>query len=366
MKIYWNSGTKKISSEEDCSSSHHAMSKSENTQEMSKYLGQITFRQQQSNDFFGESLMTAECGHCDNTVLDSSFTQDPTPVLMPLNTMSQETKAPGRAQTFMKQPALKIMTPERYFVTYLGNEKGKDISESANYKTSSCPSYSMASPTQRITSIRSSCASNSQATSALYGLSGQSSIKGQSSEPFYHSSVGTWPKKRSGNHVGCISEDQENFVDDLLSGNCTSLPCPLISMLQGAGDDDSSTSEDSPITPRRPAPPPPKRKSSENVVRSSTLPGRRSNDTAKEHFKWDSLPSKATGHERANSGREDAKPTQSSPHASPKGSPKIGAAGGVTLKPKSKSQSVPLKDRNSYATVEKVHVIHLENNHKLV
>ena len=127
------------------------------------------------------------------------------------------------------------------------------------------------------------------------------------------------------------------------------MPPPLIPGLQGAIDDDnidSSASEDSPITPRRPAPPPPKRKDSGNAVRSRTLPGRRSKDTAQGHFNWDALPS----------GREDMKTTVN-PTASPKGSPKMGVAGVARQRPQSKPQSLGNKDVDTDVYVEKVRTL---------
>lgn len=321
---------------EDFSGSPHIMSNSFNTSEMSKSSSQVSFSQQ-GYDIF-DPLTTAE--YSDRSLLDSSFTQDLTPTLMPWNKSSE---------FFMKQPAPKSRTPERYSVTYLGNMEGKNLSTKHD-KTSSSP-YSAESRTWGTTPLRSSYTSNSKATSAYNGLSGQSSVidQGPSLMPYHQGSVGTWPSKRSGIHTGCTSNVQGNFVDDLLSGNCTSLPPPLIPGLQGAIDDDnidSSASEDSPITPRRPAPPPPKRKDSGNAVRSRTLPGRRSKDTAQGHFNWDALPS----------GREDMKTTVN-PTASPKGSPKMGVAGVARQRPQSKPQSLGNKDVDTDVYVEKVRTL---------
>ena len=343
---HWNFKTQKFTSWEDFSGSPHVMSNSVNTSEMSKSSSRVSFSQQGYHIF--DPLTTAE--YSDRSLLDSSFTQDLTPILMPWNKSPQESKEVGKTEFLVKQPAPKSRTLERYSVTYLGNTEGKNLSIKHD-KTSSSPSYSAESLTWGTTPLRSSYASNSKATSAYNGLSGQSSVidQGPSLEPYHQGSVGTWPSKRSGIHAGCTSSVQGNFVDDLLSGNCTSLPPPLIPGLQGAIDDDnidSSASEDSPITPRRPAPPPPKRKDSGNAVRSRTLPGRRSKDTAQGHFNWDALPS----------GREDMKTTVN-PTASPKGSPKMGVAGVARQRPQSKPQSLGNKDVDTDVYVEKVRTL---------
>lgn len=339
---HWNSETEKFTSWEGFSGSPHVMSNSVNTSEMSKNSSQVSFSQQGYDSF--DPLTTAE--YSDRSLLDSSFTQDLTPILIPCNKSTQVSKGVGKTEFFMKQPAPKSRTPERCSVTYLGDMEGKNLS-TKHYKTSSSPSYSAESLTWGTRSLRSSYVSNSKATSAYNGLSGQPSAidRVPSLQPYHQGSVGTWPSKRSGIHAGCTSNVQGNFVDDLLSGNCTSLPCPVIPGLQGAIDDDnidSSASEDSPITPRRPAPPPPKRKDSGNTVRSRTLPGRRSNDASQGHFNWDALPS----------GREDMKTTVD-PTASPKGSPNMEVSGVARQRPQSKPQSFVTKDVDT-AYVEKV------------
>lgn len=343
---HWNFKTRKFTSWEDFSGSPHVMSNSVNTSEMSKSSSQVSFSQQ-GYDIF-DPLTKAE--YSDRSLLDSSFTQDLTPILMPWNKSAQESKEVGKTEFLVKQPAPKSRTLERYSVTYLGNMEGKNLSIKHD-KTSSSPSYLAESLTWGTTPLRSSYASNSKAASAYNGLSGQSSVidQGPSLEPYHQGSVGTWPSKRSGIHAECTSSVQGNFVDDLLSGNCTSLPPPLIPGLQGVIDDDnidSSASEDSPITPRRPAPPPPKRKDSGNAVRSRTLPARRSKDTGQGHFNWDALPS----------GREDMKTTVN-PTASPKGSPKMGVAGVARQRPQSKPQSLVDKNVDTDVYVEKVHTL---------
>ena len=126
---HWNFKTQKFTSWEDFSGSPHVMSNSVNTSEMSKSSSRVSFSQQ-GYDIF-DRLTTAE--YSDRSLLDSSFTQDLTPILMPWNKSPQESKEVGKTEFLVKQPAPKSRTLERYSVTYLGNMEGKNLSVKHDY-----------------------------------------------------------------------------------------------------------------------------------------------------------------------------------------------------------------------------------------
>ena len=291
----------------------------------------------------------------DRSLLDSSFTRDPTPVLMASNvsTPSQQPYTIEKDKPVLNSKSVLRSKPtEGYSVTYLGSEYGKN-SMPQSYQTTISPPTSLSSLSNEQGSLynNNNYAVNHEATSSSNGLPRPSMAVGQSSPTRqFGYFVGTWPRKGKDIHGRLAEEgsfnrqhlfyDDYEDDDDMLSGNCTSLPSPLLPLLKRTTNDDnneSSASEDSPITPRRPAPPPPKRNVSNiNQVRSNTLPAARSKVASQGHPNKEVLhvPSKAKG--QGVSGGEDsglttvlhgASPTQGKrePSLSPKGSPKMRA-----------------------------------------
>ena len=367
----WNARTQWFPSVECFSGNSSYFASNAGTSGASQYPRHGMFSQQ--HDLFSSCMKTERNG---TSLLDSSFTQDPTPILMPSNmsSLDHETKTAERSKPVLKpKPSLKPKPTEGYSVTYLGSKDRKNPSAPKSYQTSISPSISMPSLPDGSSSVSNSYVLNSKVTTVSNGISGQSSVRGQSSSSSYLiESVGTWPRKREGIH-GSTFEGKNNIKnsvdddDDLLSGNCTSLPSPLVSSPQGIADDEnneSSASEDSPITPRRRAPPPPKRNSSINQVRCTTLPAPRSKATAQGHYSREALPSKAKG-QRLSDG-EDIKPTASpcvffptetkrDSSLSPKQSPKMRSGGSTREKPQlSRPRSLYWKERGTGATMEKV------------
>lgn len=316
---------------------------------------------QQTNDFVDS--YTKKDNDTYKSLLDSSFTQDPTPALLPSNMATTETQETGqRTKPLLKpKPALRTKPTQNYSVTYLGGKDSGELSAPKSYHTNVSPSISMPSLPGGSASVPSS-----RETS----LSNHSQIPN-----LYQDSAGTWPGKRAGihRHVADEKKNRKNLIDDddLLSGNCTSLPTPLVPLPQAGIDDrnsESSASEDSPRTPRRPAPPPPKRdSSSKNHVRSSTLPGTRSKDLTKSELSREASSSKEKdqqlldGKDLKQNGRPHTpSPTEikrDSSLLSIKGSPKMRRARDSTEpKPLSRPHSVHWKDRDSRVTTEKVHI----------
>ncbi|XP_078366924.1 dynamin-binding protein-like isoform X2 [Oculina patagonica] len=292
-------------------------------------------------------------------LLDSSFMQDPTPALLPSNMPTTETQETGqRTQPLLKpKPALRTKPTQNYSVTYLGGKDSGELSAPKSYQTNVSPSISMPSLPGR---------------SAPVPSSREMSLSYHSQIPNLHQdSAGTWPGKRAGihRHIADEKTNRKNFFDDddLLSGNCTSLPTPLVPLPQAGIDDrnsESSTSEDSPRTPKRPAPPPPKRdSSSKNHARSSTLPATRSKGLVQSEFSREASSSKAKDQQLLDGKdmKQNGRPHTPSPtenkrdfSLSIKGSPKMRRAGESTKpKPLSRPHSVHWKDRDSHYTAEK-------------
>lgn len=317
----------------------------------------------------------------DRFLLDTSFTRDPTPVLMPSNasTRSQQPYTIEKDKPVLNSKSvLKSKPMEGYSVTYLGSEYGKH-STPQNCQTATSPLTSLPLLSNEQGYLYNNYAVNNKVTSSSNGLSELAMAAGQSSptRQFGHF-VGTWPGKGKYIH-GRIAEEgrfnrQHPFYDDyeddddMLSGNCTSLPSPLLPLPKRTTNDDnneSSASDDSPITPRRPAPPPPKRNVGNiNQVRSNTLPAARSKNASQGRHSQDALPvpSKAKG--QGVSGAEDrlttiphaSSPTQHKrdPSLSPKESPRMRARDSYRDKQLSRPQSWHWKESSTDYMTEKV------------
>ena len=367
----WNAMAQRFASDKSSSGISSYFAPNPGTNGTSKYSSRGILSQQ-GNDFSESDVNTASSKR---SLLDSSFTQDPTPLLTPSNVpaLAQENETGGRSKRLLvSKPALKAKPSEAYSVTYLGRGS-KNLPPSKNNQTTISPSISVPSLSYGNASVRNSYASDSRVTTVFNGVSGQSNMIGSSSS-CYHDSAGTWPRKRTG--IGeCVFQENKNRQplldddddDDMLSGNCTSLPSPLLPLPLGDVDDDnieSSASEDSPITPRRPAPPPPKRNiSSMNQSRSSTLPATRSKGSAQGQLNQEALPSKSKDWQI--SGCEDVKRAVSTHESSrtraerdsspsPKGSPKLRTGCNIKNKPLSRPHSLHWKERGTGAPLEKV------------
>ena len=186
------------------------------------------------------------------TLLDSSLTEDLTPLLTPSNVVKPLIKP---------KPSLKPKPVGKHAVTYLGGE---------NTRTPKHTSISMP--------LRWSDATVTAATSSVATSKG-SSVRRDASQlsvggPYSSESVGSLRGKRGGvdkeaamlernTSAGVQKTRSLADVSDLLSGTLTSLPSPLIPLPHGgreSQDGHSDSSEGgSPIAPRRPAPPPPRR-----------------------------------------------------------------------------------------------------------
>lgn len=298
------------------------------------------------------------------SLLDSSFTQDPTPAIIELPSgmarTQKITSGPKPLLTPKPEPTTKKQSPS-YSVRYLG---GGELCAPKSFQTTVSPSISVQSVPGR----------SASSSNRLVSVPSETASKRLQQPRYFKDSTGTWPGKRAGihGHVADENRNKRNLIDDddLLSGNCTSLPTPLVPLPQARIDDrssESSASEDSPITPRRPAPPPPKRDiSSKNQhVRSQTLPGTRSKalvqadlsrevhvslPKAKDHRQLDVQDVKQNG--RPHSPRLIDSEIDSS--RSPKGSPRTRKAGDQDgskskhLRP----HSVHWKDKDSLDAVD--------------
>lgn len=305
--------------------------------------------------------------------LDTSFTLDPTPALLPSNlptsTCTSETVQRNIKPFLKPKPALGTKPTQNYSVKYLGGENSGELSGNKSHQATISPAVSTPSlPGGRVlvsySKERTTYSSSETATSHK---------SSQFSFPSYQNSTGTWPGKQSGKHGGMAQENTNgNFNDefDLLSGNCTSLPTPLLPLPQRGSDDrngESSASEDSPITPRRPAPPPPIRNSSycsKIQVRSSMLPvtkskgqighgnlnGRVSLSIEKDQPQLDDKYIKQNGRPHNSSSMEST----SDAAFSLKESSTLRAAVSTKPKPPSRPRSVYWKDMDSGDLREKV------------
>ena len=325
-------------------------------------MSQMRSSAQWTSDFVDSYSMKDDTN---KSLLDSSFTQDPTPAIIELPSgiaMTQNT-TPGTKPLLTPKPGptTKKQSPS-YSVRYLG---GGELSAPKSSQTTVSPSISVQSLPGR----------SASSSNTLVSVLSETSSNCFQQPRYFKDSTGTWPGKRAGIHGRVTDENKNkrNLIDDddLLSGNCTSLPTPLVPLPQARIDDrssESSASEGSPITPRRPAPPPPKRDtSSKNQhVRSQTLPGTRLKglvqgdysrevhvpvSKAKDHKQLDVQDVKQNG--RPHSPRPIDYKINSS--QSPEGSPKIRKAGdrdGSKSKHLSRTRSVHWKDKDSLDAVD--------------
>lgn len=286
------------------------------------------------------------------TLLDSSFTQDPTPALLPSDMATTETleTVQGTKPLLIKpKPGMTTKQSPNYSVTYLGGEdRAEEHSTPKSSQTAVSPSIS----------TRSLPGGSASGSNTLVSIQSETSRKRFQRPRYFQDSAGTWPGKRAGIHgrVADENKNKKNLMDDddLLSGNCTSLATPLVPLPQVRIDDrnsESSASEDSPITPRRPAPPPPKRDSSSKNqhVRGHTLPGPRLKGLVQGDFSREVSTSKAKDHQQLDvkgmkqNGRPHSpcpKDSKRESSLSPKGSPKIKRASDRN-DPKPKPLSMP-------------------------
>lgn len=223
-----------------------------------------------------------------NYLLDSSFTLDPTPTLLPSNLptskYTSETMQIDKP-IFKSRPAIGTKPTQSYSVKYLGGESRQEPSTSKSHQT-------VVSSVVTLPSHGRVTMSNAKERAEYFSSETVTSHKHSQFHPSsYQNSTRTWPDKRSGNSGHMSLESTSGDFDDefdLLSGNCTSLPSPLLPLPQRGLEDrnnESSASDDSPITPRRPAPPPPKRNSSHKIhMRSSTLPAHNSKGLTQGHL----------------------------------------------------------------------------------
>ena len=211
-----------------------------------------------------------------NSLLDSSFTLDPTPALLPSNlpTSRYTSETVQLNKPVLKpRPAIGTKPNHSYSVKYLGGETRQEPTTTRSHQT--VVSSVITLPSHGRVSMSNAKERTEYFSSETANLQNRSQFHLSS----YQNSSGTWPGKRIGKSGHMSIENTSGSFDDefdLLSGNCTSLPSPLLPLPQRGLEDEnseSSASEDSPITPRRPAPPPPIRNSSHGIhMRSSTLP----------------------------------------------------------------------------------------------
>ena len=325
-------------------------------------VSQMRSTAQRTSDFIYPYSMKDDAN---KSLLDSSLTQDPTPAIieLPSYKVTTQNTTPGTKPVLTTKPALtaKKQSPS-YSVRYLG---GEEHSVPKSSQTAVSPSISVQSPPK----------GSDSSSNTLVSVQSETPSKHFQQPQYFQDATGTWPSKRVGIHGRAIDENKNkrNLIDDddLLSGNCTSLPTPLVPLPQARIDDgssESSASEDSPITPRRPAPPPPKRDSSSknHHVRSQTLPGNRSKGLVKGDFSREVPISIAKDHQLLDLKhvKQNGRPHSLHPidskrdsNQSIKGSPKMRKTGdhdGPKSKPPSKPHSVHWKDKDCIDAVDKV------------
>ena len=295
------------------------------------------------------------CSKKDDTyksLLDSSFTEDPTPAIIDLPSVVAPTQKSTTGTKLFLTPKPGPITKQQsssYSVRYLG---GENHSAPKSSQTTVSPSIS----------VQSLPGGSASSSNTLVSVQSETPRKCFQQPRYFQDSTGTWPGKRAGIHGRATDENKNkrNLIDDddLLSGNCTSLPSPLVPLPQARIDDrssESSASEDSPITPRRPAPLPPKRDSSSKNqhFRSQTLPGTRSKGLVQGDFSREVSVLKVEDRQRLDVKDVKQNGRPHSPHPidskrdsslSHKGSPKTRRA----------AHSVHWKDKDSLDAVEKV------------
>ena len=325
-------------------------------------VSQMRSTAQRTSDFVDPYSMKDDVN---KSLLDSSLTQDPTPAIieLPSDKATTQKPTPGTKPLLTTKPALtaKKQSPS-YSVRYLG---GEEHSAPKSSQTAVSPSIS----------VQSLPGGSDSSSNTLVSVQSETPSKRFQQRRYFQDATGTWPGKRAGIHGRVIDQNKNkrNLIDDddLLSGNCTSLPTPLVPLPQARindGSSESSASEDSPITPRRPAPPPPKRDSSSrnHHVRSQTLPGNRSKGLVKGDLSREVPISIAKDHQQLDvkDVKQNGRPHSPHPidserdsYRSIKGSPKMRKAGdhdGPKSKPPSKPRSVHWKDKDSIDAVDKV------------
>lgn len=326
-------------------------------------LSQMHSSAQQTNDFVDSSSKKDDTY---KSLLGSSFAQDPTPSIteLPSGMATAQNTTPGNKLSLTPNPGpTSIKQSPSYSVRYLG---GKEHSVPRSFQTTANASIS----------VQSLPGGSAFSSNTLVSIQPETSSKHVNQQPHYFQNyTGTWPGKRAGIH-GRVTGENKNKRDlidddDLLSGNCTSLPTPLVPLPQARIDDrssESSASEDSPITPRRPAPPPPKRDSSsmKQHVRSKTLPGNRSKglvqgdssrevsiSKAKDHQQLDVKDMKQNG--RPHSPRLiDSKRDSRLPGGESLKAWRAGDHNGLKPKIFARPHSVHWKDKDSLDAVDKV------------
>ena len=300
------------------------------------------------------------------SLLDSSLIQDPTPAIIELPsdkaTTQKTTPRPTKPLLAQKPGLTTKKQSSSYSVKYLGGEEH------------SAPNSSQSNVSPSI-SVQSLLGGSTSSSNTLVSVQSETTSKRFQRHRYFQDGTGTWPGKRTGTHgrVADENKNKRNLIDDddLLSGNFTSLPTPLVPLPQARLDDgssESSASEDSPITPRRPAPPPPKRDSSSKNwhVRSQALPGNRSKGLVQGDFSREVSISIAKDHQQLDvkDVKQNGRPHSPHPidskrdsYQSIKGSPTMRKAGdhdGSKSNSPSRPRSVHWKDKDSFDAVDKV------------
>lgn len=373
--------------------SHSQFRSKEGTGELSNYSYGSSFRKQDDEIF--ESFIKS--GRTDASLLDSSFTQDPTPLLLPYNSgLDQQPKAWEKNTSLLHSDPI-TKSSEGYSVTYLGSGEGYHHPTQRSYnQTTTSPSTWFPSLLDERATLSGNRALSGETMSISNATSRQPEMNSQgssSSSMTFYDSARTRPSKRNGIH-GFMAGNEvlkgEHFVydqdydddgddDDLLSGNCTSLPSPLLPLPRREDNDkiESSTLNDFTITPKRPAPPPPKRnwhninQATSNTLRTTSYSKASSQGRISQRT---SLRARGQGVWQHDDRNQRAAPVMPSPPAtkressiSPKGSPRMRHGGGPSShKTLSRPQQSQLTE-GSYAVKEWRHTeLHHSNRHEQV
>ena len=308
----------------------------------------------------------------DSSLLDSSFRQDPTPLLRPNTSSLSQTGEKSKSHQYAK-PMHKPLSSEGYSVTYLGSGKTNNhLPSPESYQTATSPSGLLPPLSDERENLNSNYALNAKTRTLSNGISRQPEMQFgfASSSKLFPDSFKTWQSKRNGIHryaAGKIhNQDDGDDDDNLLSGNCTSLPSPLLPLPQAEVNEaktESSEFDYSPITPKRPAPPPPKRNSNNiNQFRSNTLPVSWPKTTSQGDISPKTSP-KMKGHGvwDFDEVKQSAAPAVTSPTRtkrdsshSPMGSPRVGHRDSPHHKPGPGTQQSQLTESSSGAIREKV------------
>lgn len=281
----------------------------------------------------------------DSSLLDSSFRQDPTPLLRPNTSSLSYTGEKSKSQQYAK-PMQKPLSSEGYSVTYLGSGKIiNQIPSQDNYETATSPSGLLPPLLDEQKNLNSNYVLNAKTRTLSSGISRQPEMQFgfASSSKLLPDSFRTWQSNRNdvqGYAAGKIlNQDHGDDDDYLLSGNCTSLPSPLFPLPQAQVNStktESSEFDYSPITPKRPAPPPPKRNSNNiNQFRSNILPASwqktasqgdispKTSPKMKGHGVWEFGEVKQSAVPAVKSLTRTKRDSSHSPMGSPRGSPRV-------------------------------------------